>query len=106
MGSIGIALGLVILSMSNAVAAPIDFSKPLVIGYAAGDDWEPDVAADGSGNVYVAWGHYGGGPGCTTRSRPARMIEVSHDGGRARGAPKPLNPTPDPQGDFHGDLPV
>src|SRR2546428_14002639 len=80
MGSIGIALGLVILSMSNAVAARIDFSKPLVIGYAAGDDWEPDVAADGSGNVYVAWGHYGGGAGRPTSLRPAPVDEVPYDG--------------------------
>src|SRR2546427_630301 len=50
-GSIGVVVGLVVLSMSNAVTARIDFSKPLVIGFAAGDDWEPDVAADGSGNV-------------------------------------------------------
>src|SRR5437879_13773769 len=46
-GSIGIVLGLVGLSMSNAVAARIDFSKPLVVGYAAGDDWGPEGAADG-----------------------------------------------------------
>jgi len=35
-GSIGVVVGLVVLSMSNAVAARIDFSKPLVIGDAAG----------------------------------------------------------------------
>src|SRR3989442_13558566 len=105
-GSIGIVLGLVILSMSNAVAARIDFSKPLVIGYAAGDDWEPDVAADGSGNVYVAWGHFGGVPGCAPCSSPAPMIGDSHDGGATWGAPKPLNPTPNPQGNFQVDLQV
>jgi len=105
-GSIGVVVGLVVLSMSNAVAARIDFSKPLVIGYASGDDWEPNVAADGSGNVYVAWGHYGGVPGCATCSSPAAMIEVSHDGGKTWGAPKPLNPTPNPQGDFQVDLQV
>src|SRR3989441_3397256 len=80
-GSIGVVVGLVVLSMSNAVAARIDFSKPLVIGYAPGDDWEPDVAADGSGNVYVAWGHYGGGADRDTCSRPAAVIEGSPHGG-------------------------
>src|SRR5437899_12310010 len=105
-GSIGVVLGLGLRSMSNAVAAGFDFSKPLVIGYAAGDDWEPDVAADGSGNVYVAWGHFGGVPGCGTCSSPAAMIEVSHDGGTTWGAPKPLNPTPNPQGNFQVDLQV
>src|SRR5207245_359798 len=105
-GSIGVVVGLVVLSMSNAVTARIDFSKPLVIGFAAGDDWEPDVAADGSGNVYVAWGHFGGVPGCGTCSSPAAMIEVSHDGGTTWGATKPLNPTPNPQGNFQVDLQV
>ncbi|HVG37198.1 MAG TPA: sialidase family protein, partial [Thermoplasmata archaeon] len=92
-GSTAVVVGLVVLSMSNAVAARIVFSTPLVIGWTAGNDWEPDVAADGSGNAYVAWGHFGGVPGCTTCSSPAAMIQISHDGGKTWGAPKPLNPT-------------
>src|SRR2546430_15952330 len=92
--------------MSNAVAARIDFSKPLVIGDAAGDDWEPDVAADGSGNVYVAWGHYGGVAGRGTCSRPAAVVGVSPHGGQTWGAAEALNPTPNPQGDLQVRPPV
>ncbi len=104
--STAVVAALVVISMSNAVAARISFSTPLVIGWTAGDDWEPDVAADASGNVYVAWGHYGGVPGCATCSSPAAMIQISRDGGKTWGAPKPLNPTPNPQGSFQVDLQV
>ena len=105
-GSTAVVVALLVVSMSNAIAARIQFSAPLVIGWAAGDDWEPDVAADASGNVYVAWAHYGSVPGCSTCSSPAAMIEVSHDGGKTWGAPKPLNPIPNPQGNFQVDLQV
>src|SRR3989475_6993795 len=100
-GSIGVVVGLVVLSMSNAVTARIDFSKPLVIGFAAGDDWEPDVAADGSGNVYVAWGHFGGGPGCGTCSRPAPVSEGSDERGPAWGPTKQLDPQRTRPADLH-----
>jgi hypothetical protein len=75
-------------------ATPPSFSTPFVIGFMQGDDWEPAVEADRSGNVYVAWAHFEGVPGCDTCSDPAAMIQVSHDGGRSFGPPRPLNPNP------------
>ena len=66
-----------------------------MIGFVKGDDWEPDVAADGRGNVYVAWAHFGDVPGCDTCPGTTAMIEISHDGGGSWGAPKPLNPFPE-----------
>ncbi len=92
LGALAIGFLILAISMSNVVAARTAFSTPFVIGYAAGDDWEPEVAADGRGNVYVAWAHYGGVPGCDLCGNPASMIQVSHDGGRTFGAPQPLNP--------------
>jgi hypothetical protein len=91
-GSTAVVVILVVLSMSNTVAARSEFSTPVVIGFPNGDDWEPDVAADGRGNVYVAWAHYGGVPGCDACGNPAAMIEVSHDGGHTFGPPRPLSP--------------
>jgi len=47
-------VGLLVVSVSvtsAAAAASISFTTPLVIGFTKGDDWEPDVAADGRGNV-------------------------------------------------------
>jgi len=76
------------------VARAQRFSTPIFIGYHGGDDWEPDIAADREGHVYVAWAHYGGVPGCDTCSNPAAMIEVSTDGGEHWGDPRPLNAHP------------
>jgi len=76
------------------VARAQRFSTPIFIGYHGGDDWEPDIAADREGHVYVAWAHYGGVPGCDTCSNPAAMIEVSTDSGGHWGDPRPLNAHP------------
>jgi hypothetical protein len=98
--SAAVVVALFVLSMSNAIAARGDFKEPQVIGFAAGDDWEPDVAADGQGNVYVAWAHYGGVPGCDACGNPSAMIEISHDGGSTFAAPRPLNPVAEYQVDL------
>lgn len=90
---VGAALGLALVARV-AAAPPSSFSTPFVIGFANGDDWEPAVEADPFGNVYVAWAHFGEVPGCDTCSDPAAMIQVSHDGGRSFGSPRPLNPSP------------
>jgi hypothetical protein len=83
------------VSVAHAPAATSQsFSTPFVIGFPQGDDWEPAVEADRFGNVYVAWAHFGGVPGCDTCSDPAAMIQVSHDGGMSFGPPRPLNPSP------------
>ncbi len=89
-----VSIVLVSVSVTSSVGAGrgTSFSTPAVIGFVGGDDWEPDVAADGRGNVYVAWAHYGGVPGCGACGSPAALIEVSHDGGETFGAPMALNP--------------
>ncbi|MGH7417412.1 MAG: hypothetical protein ACREKB_06520, partial [Candidatus Rokuibacteriota bacterium] len=43
---------------------PGTFTSPIRLGFAAGDDWEPSIAADRYGHVYALWTHYigfGGG---------------------------------------------
>jgi len=103
-------VGLLVVSVSvtsAAAAASISFTTPLVIGFTKGDDWEPDVAADGRGNVYVAWAHFGDVPGCDTCADPAALIQISRDGGRTWGASFPLNPTPEgPDATYQIDLQV
>jgi hypothetical protein len=91
---LGAAMGLAFVAWASA-APPQSFSTPFVIGFTNGDDWEPAVEADRFGNVYVAWAHFGEVPGCDTCSDPAAMIQVSHDGGRSFGPPRPLNPNPE-----------
>ncbi len=62
-------------------ATSITFTTPARMGSPAGDDWEPAVASDGAGNVYVLITHFGGVPGCASCGNPSILLQVSHDGG-------------------------
>src|SRR3972149_5398524 len=39
------------------------FSPQVRLGYTSGDQWEPAIASDGSGHVYVLYAQYLGVPG-------------------------------------------
>ena len=66
------------------------------LGFCGGDDWEPEIAADGLGHVYVVWAHFPGNPACDPASGSRRhvYIQVSDDGGRTFGPPAIVAPTP------------
>ena len=89
MGLMAIAVGLV-LAASATGAGPASFTTPTRMGYPAGDDWEPSVASDGAGNVYVLVTHFGGVPGCGGCGDPTMMVQVSHDAGKTFTASTPL----------------
>lgn len=98
---VGLAMAIALLLVSSVVGAsgPVFFTTPRVLGYPAGDDWEPAVASDGAGNVYVAITHIGGVPGCSGCGSGSILMQVSHDGGRTFGAPSPVFVTTAPQWD-------
>ncbi len=79
-----------VLVVSASAAAGTGFTTPTRMGYPQGDDWEPSVASDGSGNVYVLITHFGGVPGCRACASPTIMLQVSHDGGSTFTAPVPM----------------
>lgn len=88
-GGLVVAIAL-ILSAFATEAAAVRFSTPTRMGYPAGDDWEPAVASDGSGNVYVLVTHFGTVPGCGGCGDPSMLVQVSHDGGASFSPPTPL----------------
>src|SRR5215211_1882991 len=47
-----------------AVPPPSGFAPQTRLGYASGDQWEPSIAADRSGHVYMLYPQYSGVPGC------------------------------------------
>src|SRR4029450_2684988 len=90
----GLVLSLVAIGVGVAGAAPSVFHAPVAIGFAAGDDWEPAIAADRFGHVYALWTHYGDDPECPGCPSPHSELQLSSDGGGSWSSPRPLTPSP------------
>src|SRR5207237_85655 len=77
------ALALYALVLSPVAAASAagtsQFTAPVQLGFKAGDDWEPAVAADRFGHVYAMWTHYGADPDCPACASPHSELQVSSD---------------------------
>jgi len=105
--------GVVALGGLGVAAAPPPpaaavFSGPVRLGFPAGDDWEPAIAADDHGNVWALWTHYvgfGGGasgevdPSCPDCPSPHMVLQVSDDNGASWGQPQALAPSETRQDD-------
>jgi len=75
------------------------FAPQIRLGYHTGDQWEPAIAADGHGHVYVLYPQYGATPGCTGCTPPSMNLLISDDNGISWHASKPLVPFPSGQFD-------
>jgi hypothetical protein len=67
------------------------FSPQVRLGYTSGDQWEPAIASDGSGHIYVLYAQYFGVPGCSTCPNPTLILQVSNDGGSTWEAPRQIS---------------
>jgi hypothetical protein len=92
------ALLLVLLCAQTAMAVSA-FAPQLRLGYRTGDQWEPAIAADGHGHVYVLYPQYGPVPGCAHCTAPSMNLLVSDDNGASWHVSKPLLPFPTGQFD-------
>src|SRR5438132_7677442 len=97
--SVGVIVSLAAVSLTAQAAGGGSFGTPLVMGFPSGDDWEPAVASDGLGHVYVLITHFGGVPGCAGCADPTILVQVSADGGATFAAPMPLVVSADSQYD-------
>lgn len=90
---LGVALACVVVAGATAAsAAAPSFTFPAQLGFRAGDDWEPAIAADRFGHVYAMWTHYGDDPLCPGCASPHSELQISSDGGTTWSPPRPLNP--------------
>lgn len=94
-------LAVSLLLIPTAYASPLRHERPILIGYKQGDDWEPAVASDKRGDVYVIWAHFGGVPTCPKCGSPSALMEISRDSGRTFGHPFPVFPTQSMQVDVN-----
>jgi len=72
---------------SLAWAAAPQFSGQKRVGLTSGDQWEPAVAADGSGRIYVLYPHYGRVSDCKGCRLPTMLLVASNDNGKTWQAP-------------------
>lgn len=83
------------------------FTTPLRLGYPAGNDWEPALAADSSGHVYALFKHYDVSGQTTCSSCNLHLlVQVSADNGRTWHAPVPIDPEPVVGGQYDPQIAV
>ncbi len=68
------------------------FATQTRLGFTSGDQWEPAIAADRFGRVYVLHPQYLGVPGCPACYSPTMILQVSSDRGATWGAPQIIHP--------------
>src|SRR6266566_7168754 len=90
-----------------AVHAATVFTPQTRLGFPAGDDWEPAIAADHYGHVYVLYKHYDvvGQTSCTSCTLHV-LLQISNDRGQAWSAPSPIDPEPVVGGQYDSQIVV
>jgi hypothetical protein len=73
-------------------AAATGFAPQTRLGFTSGDQWEPAIAADRSGHVYVLYPQYLGVPGCPECASPSMILQTSSDRGASWSAPALIYP--------------
>ncbi|HLA08727.1 MAG TPA: sialidase family protein [Anaerolineales bacterium] len=78
-----------------AVAAfpPGGFTPQTRLGFDVGDQWEPAIASDRFGHVYMLYAQYEGVPGCPNCSNPTQILQISNDHGATWGSPFVIYPS-------------
>ena len=84
-------LALVLIAVPAALATGV-FTPQTRLGYQTGDQWEPAIAADGRGHLYVLYPQYGVVPDCANCTAPTNALTVSTDNGLTWQASKALLP--------------
>jgi hypothetical protein len=69
------------------------FAPQTRLGFHVGDQWEPALATDHQGGVYVLYPQYEGVPGCDTCASPTAVLQISRDHGSTWDSPRPIAPT-------------
>lgn len=68
-------------------APPSGFSPQVRLGFFNGDQWEPAIASDRFGHVYILYPQYYGVPGCDVCGNPTQILQISNDHGDTWGSP-------------------
>src|ERR1700756_593320 len=80
--------------MAQATLAVSGFTPQTRLGYRTGDQWEPAMAADARGHIYVLYPQYGTIPGCPLCTPPTMSLLISSDNGISWHSSRPILPFP------------
>ncbi len=95
-----LALLFLLLSLcAQAALAVSGFSPQKRMGLTIGDQWEPALAADLHGHVYILYPQYGPAPDCRSCTAPTIALQLSNDNGTSWEPPRSLLPFPTGQFD-------
>jgi len=72
----------------SAVAFAPGFQRQRRVGFTSGDQWEPALAADGYGHVYILYPQYAAVPDCPNCAVPSMTLLISNNGGLDWQAPR------------------
>ena len=87
------------ISAIASLAATSGFTPQHRLGYTSGDQWEPALAADAHGHIYVLFPQYGAVAQCADCTSPTMVLMTSNDNGVSWDSPRPLLPSPSGQFD-------
>lgn len=82
------------------------FTPQVRLGFTAGDQWEPAIAADKSGHIYVLYPQYLGVPGCASCANPTMILQTSSNNGKDWSAPRVVYPDGASFGEYDAQIVV
>ncbi len=96
-----------ILFPKVTIHAAKGFTTQTRLGFPAGDDWEPALAADQYGHVYALYKHYdvAGQTSCNSCALHV-LLQISSDRGQTWSAPRPIDPEPVVGGQYDSQIAV
>lgn len=77
----------------QATPSSLTFTPQRRVGYTVGDQWEPAMASDSHGHIYILFPQYGKVEDCPSCKAPTIALLVSNDNGITWEAPRPLTPS-------------
>ena len=95
-------------TLSAPAAGPTGFTSQLRIGFGQSpeDEWEPAIASDRFGHVYVLYPQYDGVPGCGNCYSPTMILQISSDHGSTWGSPSIIYPAGQTTGQWDAEIAV
>ena len=82
------------------------FTPQTQVGFSQGDQWEPAIAADHFGHVYVLYPEYGDIAGCVGCYSPTMILQISSDYGSTWGTPFIIYPAGQTTGQWDAQIVV